>query len=153
METVRYIVELAYDHQIPVIINPAPYQEIPEDILTKTTLFTPNEGEAFVMSKIPEFEFIKNKMIITKGKHGSAFFASSGEMITIPAYPVPVKDTTGAGDTFNAALAVELASGNTLGQAITFANAAAAISVGEIGAQGGMPSKKEVDDFLMKNKN
>jgi ribokinase len=54
-------------------------------------------------------------------------------------------DTTAAGDVFNGALAVALAEGQTLEQAVRFANAAAAISVTRMGAQPSAPKRKEID--------
>ena len=57
-------------------------------------------------------------------------------------------DTTAAGDTFNAALAVALAEDRPIEQALRFANAAAAISVTRLGAQASIPTRAEVQDFL-----
>ncbi|WP_318036024.1 PfkB family carbohydrate kinase [Halobacillus shinanisalinarum] len=68
--------------------------------------------------------------------------------MTIPGYNVPLQDTTGAGDTFNGALATRLASGKRLEDAVNYANAAAAMSVTKLGAQSGMPIKDEVEQFL-----
>ena len=65
-----------------------------------------------------------------------------------PAFQVETRDTTAAGDTFNAGLAVALASGMPMDQAIPFANAAAAISVTRFGAQASAPTRAEVDAFL-----
>lgn len=152
METIKYTVNLAYEHHIPVIVNPAPYEDMPEDILTKAAYLTPNEGEAAEMEKQRAFEAVKNKLIITKGSEGVEFLSQDNEIILIPARKVPVKDTTGAGDTFNGALAAELARGSGLKEAVAFANAAAALSVGKVGAQSGMPFKKEADQFLNQNK-
>ena len=59
-----------------------------------------------------------------------------------------VRDTTAAGDTFNAALAVALAEGQAVERAVLFANAAAAISVTRLGAQASAPTRAEVDLFL-----
>jgi ribokinase len=61
---------------------------------------------------------------------------------------VEVRDTTAAGDTFNAALAVALAEGQPTERALRFANAAAAISVTRLGAQASAPTRAEVDHFL-----
>lgn len=63
-------------------------------------------------------------------------------------FPANVVDTTGAGDTFNGALAAALASGQQLAEALPFANAAASLSVEQAGAQAGMPSKQQVLDRL-----
>jgi ribokinase len=61
---------------------------------------------------------------------------------------VEVRDSTAAGDTFNAALAVALAEGREVDDALQFANAAAAISVTRVGAQASVPSRSEVDYLL-----
>ncbi len=66
----------------------------------------------------------------------------------VPAFPAEAVDTTGAGDTFNAALAVALAEGRDIEQALLFANRAASLSVQHFGAQGGMPARKEVEELL-----
>jgi ribokinase len=62
-----------------------------------------------------------------------------------PAFPVEARDTTAAGDTFNAALAVALTEGQPIPSALRFANAAAAISVTRTGAQSSAPARAEVD--------
>ncbi|WP_343051128.1 ribokinase [Paraliobacillus salinarum] len=79
METIVYVVNFAYDNQIPVILNPAPYQDIPEETLAKVTYITPNEIEYDALKSLDSFEAIKNKMIITKGKQGIEFIDESGE--------------------------------------------------------------------------
>ncbi|WP_373893755.1 ribokinase [Virgibacillus sp. CBA3643] len=147
METVQYTVDFAYKHKIPVIVNPAPFQTLPEDILKKVTYLTPNEIEFSSMSKLPLIDSIKEKIIVTRGGRGVDYAEASGRVQTIPAYNVKAKDTTGAGDTFNGALATELARGSKLDKAIDFANAAAALSVERLGAQGGMPGRQEVIAF------
>jgi ribokinase len=74
------------------------------------------------------------------------YFDGKKEVI-IPAYPVHAVDTTGAGDTFNAAFAVALSEGSGLEKSLQFANKAASISVSKFGAQGGMPAREEVGNF------
>jgi ribokinase len=66
----------------------------------------------------------------------------------VAGFRVEVRDTTAAGDTFNAALAVSLAEGAPMMHALRFANAAAAISVTRAGAQASAPLRREVDAFL-----
>ena len=65
-----------------------------------------------------------------------------------PAYSVKVVDTTAAGDTFNAAIAVGLAEGSTLENSIRFANAASALAVSRPGAQTSVPRREEVEQFI-----
>src|SRR5699024_2149982 len=148
MEVVRFTVDFASKHKIPVIVNPAPFQSMPEDILIKATYFPPNDIELLSMTDLPLFDSIKNKMIVTKVEQGDQYTSKSGEQVTVPAYQVQVVDTTGAGDTFNGALVTELARTNSMTESIKFANAAAALSIGRLGAQGGMPRRSDVDKFM-----
>ena len=74
----------------------------------------------------------------------------TGEVIQVPARPARVVDTTGAGDTLNGALAVQLAQGKSLKEALIYANTAASLSTEKLGAQSGMPSAEEVEKELKK---
>src|SRR5699024_4963649 len=136
METTQFTIDIAYKHQIPVIVNPAPFQDIREDILKKTAYFTPNESELLAMTKTRLCASDEDMMVVTKGAEGVQFKTATGELRKIPAFSVDVVDTTGAGDTFNGVLATELGRTNDIDQAVKFANAAAALSIQKIGAQG-----------------
>src|SRR5699024_8827669 len=118
METIQFTIDFAYTHQIPVIVNPAPFQDIPEDILKKTAYFTPNEIELLAMTKTPLCASVEDKMVVTKGAEGVQFKTATGELRKIPAFSVDVVDTTGAGDTFNGVLATELGRTNDIDQAV-----------------------------------
>lgn len=153
MGTIQYVTRLAFENGIPVVINPAPFQEFPKELLEKATYFTPNEIELLSMNQMENFDKVSDKMIVTKGSQGAQFVNESGDLQNVSAFRVNVEDTTGAGDTFNGALAAELARGAELEEAAYFANAAAAISVTKLGAQGGMPTREEVETFLKKREN
>ena len=84
-------------------------------------------------------------VVLTRGGEG-AWYREQGEPIHQSGFNVEVVDSTGAGDTFNAALAVFLHEG--LAAAVRKACAAAALSVTRLGAQGGMPGAHDVDAFL-----
>lgn len=143
-------VRLAKKHKVPVILNPAPIQKLPKDLLLQVDYLTPNEHEQTVLlSSIDEDELydMKEKCIVTKGANGVTIYQHQKET-TIPSYKVNVIDTTGAGDTFNGALAVSLSKGKTLQEACYFANAAASLSVTKLGAQTGIPTLEEVETFL-----
>lgn len=150
LKTVRYVVDLAHKHNKKIIINPAPYFELPESVLKKVDFFTPNEIELQSMKNSYLFEENKHKMIVTKGKKGVEFIDNFGVCKKVSPYKVLVKDTTGAGDTFNGAFAVELARTLNIEVAVKFANAAAALSITKLGAQQGMPDRQEVVSFLKK---
>ena len=74
--------------------------------------------------------------------------ATAEECFTIPAFEVDVVDTVAAGDAFNGGLAVALSSGQPLRRAVTWANAVAALSVTQAGAQPSMPTRLAVETFL-----
>lgn len=145
-ETVRYVLQLCGELGVPVILNPAPAQPLPEDLIQKAAYLTPNEHECRIVlndfsSSIEEMlEKYPNKLLVTEGEKGVRFHNGT-EVVSVPSIQVEVVDTTGAGDTFNGALAVALAEGNELEKAILFANMAAGVSVTKLGAQGGMPTR------------
>jgi len=148
MKTIQYTTKLAHDNGIPIVINPAPFQEFPGEMLHQSTYFTPNEIELLSMNQMADIDHVREKMIVTKGSQGIQLMDEQGQIHQIPAFDVKVEDTTGAGDTFNGAFAQELAQGVSINEAACFANAAAALSVTKLGAQGGMPTRQEVELFL-----
>ncbi|PFV80829.1 ribokinase [Bacillus sp. AFS059628] len=149
LETVKYVLAICEEHNIPVMLNPAPAQVLSEDILEKATYITPNEHECRIVlddftSPIEELlAKYPNKLLMTEGSSGVRFHNGT-EIVHVPSIAVDVVDTTGAGDTFNGALAVALSEGETLQKAIRFANIAGGLSVTKLGAQGGMPTRDKV---------
>ena len=121
------------------------------EILELADWVTPNETEAAILSgessRPADVEAALLAMgargvILKLGKHG-CFHA--GEHVQ--GFTVDAVDTTAAGDTFNAALAVALTEEKEIAAALRFANAAAALSVTRFGAQTSAPSRSEVDDY------
>ncbi|QKY71691.1 ribokinase [Lentibacillus sp. CBA3610] len=151
METIVNTVGIAEPNGVPVILNPAPFQPLPEKVLENVSYLTPNEIELASMKEDPLFESIQEKLIVTRGDEGVSF-ADKGVSREIESHNVQVTDTTGAGDTFNGALAAELAAGASLEDAVINANAAAALSVSKVGAQVGMPTKQDIQEFLQERK-
>ncbi|MGG0290114.1 ribokinase [Bacillus pacificus] len=149
LETVEYVLAICEEHNIPVMLNPAPAKVLSEDILEKATYITPNEHECRIVlddftSPIEELlAKYPNKLLMTEGSNGVRFHNGT-EIVHVPSIAVDVVDTTGAGDTFNGALAVALSEGETLQKAIRFANIAGGLSVTKLGAQGGMPTRDKV---------
>ena len=84
---------------------------------------------------------------MTVGKEG-AVYGDGDDVVHVSGFTVSAVDTTGAGDTFNGAFAAARCDGLPLKEAVRFANAAAALSVQKIGAQGGMPWRSEVEEML-----
>lgn len=152
LDSVVAATELAQKHQVPVILNPAPMQKLSKNLILQAAYITPNEHElesllASTNLSEEETNILKEKSIVTKGAKGIQLYESGKEQL-VRGYQVEAVDSTGAGDTFNGALAVSLSTGSPLIKASQFANAAAALSVTKLGAQAGMPTKEEVESFL-----
>lgn len=150
-ETVEYVAELCEDKQVPLLLNPAPAREISQKVIEGATYITPNEHEADVLfNGQPLSESLRTypeKVFITEGAAGVRYFNGKEEVL-VPSFKVKAVDTTGAGDTFNAAFGTAIAEGKDLTESITFGNRAASLSVTSFGAQGGMPTREEVERKL-----
>lgn len=150
-ETVVYVSELCAKFNVPLMLNPAPARPLPASVVEQASYITPNEHEAAVLfGEKPLGEILRrypNKLFVTEGKRGVRYFDGNEETI-VPGYAVEAVDTTGAGDTFNGAFAVALAEGKSLKESLKFANRAASLSVTKFGAQGGMPTRSEVEGSL-----
>ncbi len=151
VETVEYVSEVCEENGVPLLLNPAPARPLKEEIVKRATYLTPNEHEAALLFKNTSLAEVlqkyPNKLFVTEGDKGVRYFNGKEEVL-VPTFPVQVIDTTGAGDTFNAAFAVALAEGKEFTEALRFANRAASLSVTQFGAQGGMPTRQEVDTNL-----
>ena len=161
LKTVFHAVDVAYEKGIKVILNPAPISgTIPQEVLRKLWLITPNETEAEKLTgiKIDSAEDayraseallaqgVQN-VIVTLGSSGSVICnASSHEFV--PARKVEAVDTVGAGDVYNGALVTALSEGKSLPDAALFATLASSIAVTRPGAQTGVPHRPEVDALL-----
>jgi len=151
-ETVEYVSEVCKKENIPLILNPAPARIVSEKVLSNATYLTPNEHEFSVLLKgltrEEAFNKFPNKLIITEGEKGVRYYNGQEEVV-VQTFKVDVVDTTGAGDTFNAAFAVAISEGKGLEEALRFANRAASLSVSKLGAQSGMPYRIEVERLLL----
>lgn len=150
-ETVEYTAKVCFENNVPLLLNPAPARPISKTVIDMAAYITPNEWEASVLFENKDIHTAlkdyPNKLLITEGKNGVRYHDGDNEVL-VPAFPVEAVDTTGAGDTFNAAFAVAIAEGKTIKDSIRFANRAASLSVTKFGAQGGMPTRKEVEENL-----
>ena len=161
-EVVFYSLRLAHDNKTTTILNPAPATSIDQNIFPLIDYFTPNETEAsFYANHNVDTEVdarkacdqfldwgIKN-IIITMGEKG-AYFANKEEQFHIPIINLlnPVVDTTGAGDAFNAGLAVALIEKKNIKDAIKFASVTAGLSTTKLGTANSMPSREAIDKLL-----
>jgi ribokinase len=158
---VEAAIEKAVLHNVPVILNPAPYREFPREFLKNVTYATPNETEASEMTGVEVVDEASAQeaadvlhelgvsiVIITLGRKG-VFLSekvSSGRLIS--GFDVEAVDTTGAGDAFNGGFAHAVSSGLSLEEAVQYGQALAALSVTKIGTAHSMPYNNEIKTFL-----
>lgn len=160
LQTIQAALSIAAEYGVKAILNPAPAQALSADVLRHVSILTPNESEAERLTGIAAtgkndasaaanalVEKGIETVIITLGAAGA--LASDPECPELMAgFEVRAVDTTAAGDVFNGALAVAVAEGASMRDAIVFANAAGAISVTRFGAQPSAPKRSEIDAFL-----
>jgi ribokinase len=158
LETVKAAAELAHQHGVRVILNPAPAAALPADLLSLVDVLTPNETEATLLTQgtatdpLDLAQQVQTAsgvpvIVMTLGSQG-ALLLQEGRAKIIPSRQVTAVDTVAAGDAFNGALAVALGRGDTLTDAIQYANAAGALAVTRAGAQPSLPTSDEVTAFL-----
>lgn len=158
--TVMWALRTARRREVLTILNPAPAQVLPEEVYPLVDYLTPNAGEAALLSgqavdgpdtarAAAERLLARGagSVVVTLGPAG-ALARTAATAVHFPAFPVRAVDTTGAGDAFNAGLAVGLAAGGTLEEAIPLANAAAALACTKTGAQDALPDRAQVEAFL-----
>ncbi|PID22009.1 ribokinase [Sporosarcina sp. P3] len=146
IDTVWAVLKLCEELEVPVMMDPAPSSSFQLEYMPYVRYLTPNEtecAELFGTSIEETVTNYPNQLLVTLGKDGVCYHDGE-QIIYVPGVPAEVVDTTGAGDTFNGALASRLVQGSTLQSAVQFANVAASLSIGKFGAQGGMPIEQEV---------
>lgn len=102
----------------------------------------PDEVMAILLAAGPRL------VVLKQGEGGCLILSAEGERIWVPAWPVDVVDTTGAGDAFAAAFAVEWLRGASLEQAGRFANAVGALTAAGLGAVAPIPTRAHVEEFM-----
>ena len=153
LDAVIEAARLAKQHGKPFILNPAPAQALPQKLLDLVDVLTPNAYELAISlglsEKLPPEELVAQapcQVVMTLGANGALFSNADRNQHQQSSFPVTPVDTTGAGDTFNGALARYWDRG--LPEAVRLACAAAALSVTRAGAQSGMPDEAALQAFL-----
>lgn len=139
-----------------LVLNPAPASRLPETLLSRLFMITPNETETKLLTGVTVTDAVSagvaakkllesgvKHVVITMGKAGAFYRGAEGSFL-VPAPRVTALDTTAAGDVFNGALVVSLAEGSAMREAIGFAVSAASVSVTRMGAQASAPYRKEL---------
>jgi ribokinase len=160
LPTVRWALEAARRRRVTTVLNPAPVPDTAIDVFSLVDYLTPNGGEAARLSGVSVSDRASaaeaarvlrgqgvGAVVVTLGDDGALCLAG-GEVVHVPGVAVHAVDTTAAGDTFNAALAVGLAEGKSAAVALAFANAAAALACTRRGAQPSLPRRDEVTRFM-----
>ena len=155
--TAAYALTVAKANGVRTILNPAPASALPDTTVADADYLTPNETELEVLTGLGTgvveraarmlFKRPDQTVIVTMGGAGTRYFTANEEG-HVPVFQVDVVDTTGAGDSFTAAVAVALGEGLALPDAVRFGNAAAALCVTKPGTASSMPYRAEVDTLL-----
>lgn len=176
----RHAAEIARKHGTLVLLDPAPVSHgdhsipqsldpsIPSSVLDHTTTrpldhfcidyLVPNEIEAHMLTGkmtpeeagavlLPE---TRRGVVISLGEQG-AMAVDRAALNRFPAHKVNVVDTTGAGDAYRAGLAVKIAEGSSLDEAVRFANASGALACTVMGAEPSMPRREDVERLTRGN--
>ncbi len=147
---------IAHAAGLTLVLDPAPARDLPDALLDLSPTLVPNEGELMQLSPAKDVESAARAIarrtsapvVVTLGLDG-ALLMDAGGSLRIPGHQVEAIDTTGAGDTTCGVIAAELAAGKPVEEALRTAMAAAALSVMVAGAREGMPSRREVESFVV----
>ncbi|NOR75687.1 MAG: ribokinase [Draconibacterium sp.] len=157
IKTVQVALQIARENGVKTILNPAPAQQLSNELLNLVDIITPNETETKLLIGIDPtndndirdaasklLKKVKEAVLITLGSKGVYYLSNNGDEAFVPAIKVDAVDTTAAGDVFNGYFATGLATGKSFEEAIGFANKAAAFSVTQKGAQPSIPKKSDL---------
>lgn len=161
--SVERAVEIAKSNHVKVIFNPAPARKLDSEFLSKIDVLTPNELECGILAGmvVNDVESAKKavthlttegvpQVVVTMGPEGVVY--NKGSAVVHQCVPkVQVADTTAAGDSFSGALALALADGKNIDDAVLYANAVGTLTVMKKGAQISLPFQKDVDRYFMEN--
>jgi ribokinase len=159
LDTVESALDMARRHAVLSVVDAGPAQQLPDAIIEKADVFSPNETEAEALTGVSIrslddareagrelLERGARRVVMKLGAMG-ALYIDDKEWIHVPAFSITPVDTTAAGDAFTAALALVWRERRP-GDALTFANAAGALAATVAGAQPSMPTRAALDAFL-----
>lgn len=164
-QALERVIQIAGEKRIPIVYNPAPAREMPEEIFQHINVITPNETEAALLTGQDPgqpldvdkaFARLKKlgveNIIITMGENGSQLLLGETRYAVAP-FRGDVVSTTGAGDCFNAALATHYLATGELMAAAEYATIAAGVQVTRPGVIANMPYQAEIDALYKRLKN
>ncbi len=157
VEAAARAMELGRKHGVRTILNPAPAAALPDEIFRYVDILTPNETELRIIMGLPPDDPTPNAelaarlkargvqtLVVTQGSDGALIFGDDG-ITHVPSFKVEVVDTTGAGDSFNSGLAVALAEGRSLIDAVRYGCCAGALACTKLGVVPAMGYRADVD--------
>lgn len=158
LETVICAAKTAKRFGKTVVLNPAPARSLPDELLQNVDVLIPNESELYLLAEVDAGEDLESAMrsllnkgvktvVTTLGAKGAAYLTAGEGAGFVPSHSVQVVDTTGAGDSFNAGFSYAFATGHSVADAVRFATKVAALAVTKLGAQAGMPTLTQVEEF------
>lgn len=149
--------ELGRRHGARTILNPAPACALPASIFAFVDYLTPNESELRILLGLPADDPRSSRelaaelrrhgvrnVVVTLGRNGALILTDDLDIL-VPAVPVTVVDTTGAGDAFNSGFAVALAEGRDIVAAVRFGVVCGAIACTKLGVIPGLPDRASAD--------
>lgn len=164
VETVLAAARTAKEKGAKVIFNPAPVKPVPQELFGFVDWVIPNEFEAGILTGISQntdadaraaIDVLRDmgcgNVLITLGKRGSAYLVD-GKLHRTGVFDVPVVDTTAAGDSFIGGLCTKFCEGASIDDAVYYATATSAMTIGRSGASVSIPTADEVTDFLKTHK-
>lgn len=160
ISAVAAALRIAREEGVQTVLNPAPARPLSAEVLRKVDIITPNQIEARIILDIDDApnddeavaqliaERIDGAVVMTRGSDG-AIIVENGETVRVdPVVATQVVDTTGAGDSFNAALAVAVAGGRSLRNAAAFAAEAGAFTVAASGVVPALPTHHDLSNTI-----
>lgn len=160
-QVVCQAIEIAHHFGVRVVLNPAPAQHFPIEMLLPNDIITPNQYEAEILSgvKINTLKDAVRSMqvlekrcpaqkVITLGQDGALASLDERRYLHLLPRKVKVEDTTAAGDAFNAGLVMGIATKKDWIEALKLANNAGAIACTKLGAQSALPYMRDIEQFV-----
>ncbi len=153
LDTIFAFVQAAKKKGVQIVLNAAPAQALPDELLRMVDILIVNEGELMALAnETRSVECALEKLpcqsvVVTLGSKG-CLARHQGTLYQQAAFPIKALDTTAAGDTFCGVLVAQLSQGPDWPAALRFASAASALTCLTLGAQSSIPTGLEVAQFL-----
>jgi len=165
LETVLHAARWGKRRDMIVILNPAPAQQLPDELISLVDFLIPNESELSLLiglsvTDIASAEIAARVLLERGARNVIVTLGSRGAMIVdgetgkqVDTYPVDVVDTTAAGDAFIGGFATSLLQNKSMEESVRYGCACGAFAVTKLGAQPSLPTKEETDALINKFSN